>query len=146
VLPADADGHAAGLERIQDLGVGAMTFPAAGSAADLALLLADHHGAALIVTAGHTASIEEFFDRSRQHSNPSTFLTRLKVGEKLVDAKAVATLYRSRISGGAIAMLVLAMLVAVIVALWVSRADGAVIDWAVNYWNRFSLWIQGLVT
>ena len=129
VLPADADGHAAGLERIQDLGVGAMTFPAAGSAADLALLLADHHGASLIVTAGHSASIEEFFDRSRQHSNPSTFLTRLKVGEKLVDAKAVATLYRSRVSGGAIALLVLAMLVAVIVALWVSRADGALIDW-----------------
>jgi uncharacterized membrane-anchored protein len=146
VLPADADGHAAGLERIQDLGVGAMTFPAAGSAADLALLLADHHGAALIVTAGHTASIEEFFDRSRQHSNPSTFLTRLKVGEKLVDAKAVATLYRSRISGGAIAMLVLAMLVAVIVALWVSRADGAVIDWVVDYWNRFSMWVQGWVS
>jgi uncharacterized membrane-anchored protein len=43
-------------------------------------------------------------------------------------------------------MLVLAMLVAVIVALWVSRADGAVIDWAVAYWNRFSLWVQGLVT
>jgi uncharacterized membrane-anchored protein len=76
VLPADADGHAAGLERIQDLGVGAMTFPAAGSAADLALLLCDHHGASLIVTAGHTASIEEFFDRSRQRTNPSTFLTR----------------------------------------------------------------------
>jgi uncharacterized membrane-anchored protein len=68
------------------------------------------------------------------------------VGEKLVDAKAVATLYRSRVSGGAIAMLVLAMLVAVIVALWVSRADGAVIDWAVDYWNRFSLWVQSLVT
>ena len=47
VLPADADGHAAGLDRIQDLGVGAMTFPAAGAAIDLALLLADHHGAAL---------------------------------------------------------------------------------------------------
>ncbi len=46
VLPADADGHAPGLARIQDLGVGAMTFPAAGSAVDLALLLADHHGAA----------------------------------------------------------------------------------------------------
>ena len=54
VLPADADGHAPGLERIQDLGIGAMTFPAAGSPADLALLLADHHGAALLVTAGHT--------------------------------------------------------------------------------------------
>ncbi|MHA3021247.1 putative cytokinetic ring protein SteA [Mycobacterium sp. BMJ-28] len=146
VLPADADGHAPGLERIQDLGVGAMTFPAAGSAADLALLLCHHHGAALIVTAGHSATIEEFFDRSRQQSNPSTFLTRLKVGEKLVDAKAVATLYRSRISGGAIAMLVLAMLVAVIVALWVSRTDAVVLDWAVDYWNRFLLWAQGLVS
>ena len=143
---AHPDGHAAGLERIQDLGVGAMTFPAAGSAADLALLLCDHHGASLIVTAGHTASIEEFFDRSRQRTNPSTFLTRLKVGEKLVDAKAVATLYRSRVSGGAIALLVLAMLIAVIAALWVSRADVAVLDWIADYWNRFSLWVQGWVT
>ncbi|CAN5811554.1 putative cytokinetic ring protein SteA [soil metagenome] len=146
VLPADADGHAPGLERIQDLGVGAMTFPAAGSAADLALLLADHHGASLIVTVGHTANIEEFFDRSRQRSNPSTFLTRLKVGEKLVDAKAVATLYKSRISGGSIALLVIAMLIAVIVALWVSRTDTVVIDWIVQYWNRFTLLIQGWVT
>jgi uncharacterized membrane-anchored protein len=146
VLPADADGHANGLERIQDLGIGAMTFPAAGSAADLALLLVDHHGASLIVTAGHSASIEEFFDRSRQQSNPSTFLTRLKVGEKLVDAKAVATLYRNHISGGAIAMLILAVLFAIIAALWVSRADTFVIDWIVTYWSRFSLWVQSWVT
>lgn len=146
VLPADADGHAKGLERIQDLGVGAMTFPAAGSAADLALLLCDHHGASLIVTAGHGASIEEFFDRSRAQSNPSTFLTRLKVGEKLVDAKAVATLYRSRVSGGAIALQVMAMLIAVVAALWVSRADAAVLQWVTEYWNQFSLWVQGLVT
>jgi len=146
VLPADADGHAPGLERIQDLGVGAMTFPAAGSATDLALLLADHHGASLIVTAGHTATIEEFFDRSRQQSNPSTFLTRLKVGQKLVDAKAVATLYRNRISGGAIALLILTMLIAVTVALWFSKADHAVVDWVIAYWNRFSLWVQHLVS
>lgn len=146
VLPADADGHAPGLERIQDLGVGAMTFPAAGSATDLALLLADHHGAALIVTAGHTASIEEFFDRSRQQSNPSTFLTRLKVGQKLVDAKAVATLYRSRISGAAVAMLILAMLVAIIVALWVSQADAVVIDWIMQYWHRVTDLVRGWIT
>ena len=145
VLPADADGHAPGLERIQDLGVGAMTFPAAGSAVDLALLLCDHHGAALIVTAGHTATIEEFFDRSRQDSNPSTFLTRLKVGRKLVDAKAVSTLYRNRISGGSIALLVLAMLLAVVVALWVANADHAALDWLSDYWNRFLLWVQGFV-
>ena len=146
VLPADADGHAGGLERIQDLGIGAMTFPAAGSAADLALLLVDHHGASLIVTVGHSASIEEFFDRSRAQSNPSTFLTRLKVGEKLVDAKAVATLYRSHISGGAIALLVLAVLFAVVAALWVSHADTVVIDWLSTYWNRISLWVQSWVT
>ena len=136
VLPADSDGHANGLERIQDLGIGAMTFPAAGSAADLALLLVDHHGASLIVTVGHSASIEEFFDRSRQQSNPSTFLTKLKVGEKLVDAKAVATLYRNNISGGAIAMLVLAVLFAIIAALWVSHADAVVLNWITIYWDK----------
>ncbi len=146
VLPADADGHAPGLERIQDLGVGAMTFPAAGSAMDLALLLADHHGAALLVTAGHTANIETFFDRTRAQSNPSTFLTRLRVGEKLVDSKAVATLYRNHISAGAIALLALTMLIAVIVALWVSRTDTAVLHWVIDYWNRFSLWVQHLVS
>jgi uncharacterized membrane-anchored protein len=146
VLPADADGHAAGLERIQDLGVGAMTFPAAGSATDLALLLADHHGAALLVTAGHTANIETFFDRTRSQSNPSTFLTRLRVGEKLVDARAVATLYRNHISGGAIALLALTMLIAIIVVLWVSRTDGVVVHWIIDYWNRLTLWVQHLLS
>ncbi|CAM2736560.1 thiamine pyrophosphokinase [Mycobacterium intermedium] len=146
VLPADADGHAPGLERIQDLGVGAMTFPAAGSATDLALLLADHHGAALLVTAGHTANIETFFDRTKTQSNPSTFLTRLRVGEKLVDAKAVATLYRNHISAGAIALLALTMLIAIIVVLWVSRTDSVVLHWIIDYWNRFTLWVQHLVS
>ncbi len=146
VLPADADGHAPGLDRIQDLGVGAMTFPAAGSAADLALLLADHHGAALLVTAGHSANIETFFDRTRQHSNPSTFLTRLRVGEKLVDARAVATLYRNRVSAGAIALLILTMLVAVIVALWVSRTDALVMHWVLDSWNRLSAHVQTWIT
>ncbi len=145
VLPADADGHAPGLERIQDLGVGAMTFPAAGSAADLALLLADHHGAALLVTAGHTANIETFFDRTRAQSNPSTFLTRLRVGEKVVDAKAVATLYRNHMSGGAIALLAMTMLIAVIVVLWVSRTDAMVLHFVADYWNRFSQWVQHLI-
>ena len=143
VLPADADGHAPGLERIQDLGVGAMTFPAAGSPADLALLLADHHGAALLVTAGHTANIETFFDRTRQQSNPSTFLTRLRVGEKVVDAKAVATLYRNRISGGAIALLILTMLIVDHRrAVGVAHRHAWCCTGSPTYWNHFSLWIQ----
>ncbi len=142
VLPADADGHATGLERIQDLGVGAMTFPAAGSASDLALLLADFHGASLIVTVGTSATLDDFFDRSRRESNPSTFLTRLKVGPKLVDAKAVATLYRSRVSGAAIALLILAALAAVIVAIVASNTGGEVVDWIVAEWDRVYAWAR----
>lgn len=144
VLPADQDGHAAGLERIQDLGVGAMTFPATGAPTDLALLLADHHGAALIVTVGARASLDDFFDRSRRESNPSAFLTRLKVGEKLVDSKAVATLYRSRISGLVVLMVILAALLALVVAVAVSGAGDGVVDWFINTWNTFALKVQGL--
>lgn len=143
VLPADQDGHAPGLSRIQDLGIGAMTFPASGSPSDLALLLADHHGASLIVTVGNTVSLDEFFDRGRRDSNPSAFMTRLKVGPKLVDAKAVATLYRSRVSGAAIALLVLAALVAVVVALVVSNLGGEVLDWVITTWDSLVVWVQG---
>lgn len=143
VLPAAPDGHAPGLERIQDLGIGAMTFPATGSAADLALIIADHHGASLIVSVGHSASLEEFFDAGRRESNPSTFLTRLKVGNKLVDGKAVATLYRSRGHGGAIALFILAALVAVVVAVLVSNQGHDLLQWVIDQWNRFALWVQG---
>lgn len=143
VLPADPDGHAPGLERIQDLGIGAMTFPASGSASDLALILADHHGASLIVSVGHPASLEEFFDAGQRDSNPSTFLTRLKVGTKLVDGKAVSTLYRSRGHAGAIALFVMAALVAVVVAVLVSNSGHDVLTWAIDLWNRFALWVQG---
>ncbi|WP_040866167.1 putative cytokinetic ring protein SteA [Nocardia exalbida] len=143
ILPADTDGHAKGLERIQDLGIGATTFPSSGSAADLALLLADHHGAALIVTAGAPASLDDFFDRGRRDSNPATFLTRLKVGTKLMDAQAVATLYRNRVSGVAVALVVLAALVAVIVVLLASNSGGDVVDWGVDAWNRLARWAQG---
>lgn len=145
VLPADSDGHAKGLERIQDLGIGAMTFPATGTPSDLALLLADHHGASLIVTVGCAASLDEFFDAAKRADTPSTFMTRLKVGPKLVDAKAMATLYRSRVSGGAVALLVLAALIAVIAALVVTNGSGATVDWAVETWNSFALWVQGLL-
>ncbi|MFI6871674.1 putative cytokinetic ring protein SteA [Nocardia sp. NPDC050406] len=144
ILPADTDGHAKGLERIQDLGIGATTFPSSGAAADLALLLAGHHGAALIVTCGAAASLDDFFDRGRRDSNPATFLTRLKLGTKLMDAKAVAALYRHGGSGWAVALVVLAALVALIVALLATRSGGAAIDWGIDTWNRFELWVRGL--
>jgi uncharacterized membrane-anchored protein len=144
VVPAHMDGHAPGLERVQDLGIGAVTFPASGNPEDLALLLADTHGADLVVTVGFQATLHEFLDRGRSGSNPSTFLTRLKLGSKVVDGKAVATLHRSRVSVGAVVVLVLAALVAVAVGLAVSGVGSAYLDWLVTTWHDFTNWIGGL--
>jgi thiamin pyrophosphokinase, catalytic domain protein len=95
VLPADPDGHAPGLERIQDLGVGAMTFPAAiENATDLALLLADYHGASSIVNVGSTLDLHDIFQQE-EHASPAALLTRTKVGSKLVDADTVISLYQT---------------------------------------------------
>ncbi|MFE3194291.1 putative cytokinetic ring protein SteA [Nocardia sp. NPDC059240] len=145
ILPADTDGHAKGLERIQDLGIGATTFPSSGAPADLALLLADHHGASLIVTVGAAASLDDFFDRGRRDSNPATFLTRLKMGTKLMDAKAVAALYRHRGSGWAVALVVLAALVALVVAVLATHMGGEALTWATDFWHRGSHWVSGLL-
>ncbi|WP_186290617.1 putative cytokinetic ring protein SteA [Gordonia zhaorongruii] len=144
VLPADPDGHANGLERIQDLGIGATTFPAAGSAADLALLLADFHGADLIVTAGLGGTLNEFFDRELRDQIPSTFLTRLKVGAKLVDAQAVATLYRSRVSGATVAMLLLAALIAIIAAVVIAQGGSDITGWITGRWDALVEWVSGV--
>ncbi|MFC4859127.1 putative cytokinetic ring protein SteA [Actinophytocola glycyrrhizae] len=144
VVPAHMDGHAPGLERVQDLGIGAVTFPASGNAEDLALLLADTHGANLVVTVGFQATLHEFLDRGRSGSNPSTFLTRLKLGSKVVDGKAVATLHRSRVSVGAVVLLVVAALVAVAVALAVSGVGSAYLDWSVSTWHTFTNWVGGI--
>ena len=65
VVPAFADGHAPGLHRVQDLGAGAVTFPSSANPEDLALLLAAHHGASLVVTVGLSATMAEFLDRGR---------------------------------------------------------------------------------
>ncbi|MEU6582594.1 putative cytokinetic ring protein SteA [Nocardia sp. NPDC046763] len=145
ILPADTDGHAKGLERIQDLGIGATTFPSSGAPADLALLLADHHGASLIVTVGAAVSLDDFFDRGRRDSNPATFLTRLKMGTKLMDAKAVASLYHHRGSGWAVALVVLAALVALMVALLATHLGVEALTWTANTWHRGSHWAQGLL-
>ncbi len=144
VLPAHSDGHAPGLERIQDLGIGAITFPASGSSEDLALLIADHNDASLIVSVGSAATLHEFLDSGRRDSNPSTFLTRLKVGSKLVDGKAVATLYRSRVSASTVVLLVLAALAAIVVALLISDAGQVYLDHAIDAWNSFYNWAKGL--
>lgn len=146
VVPAQLDGHAPGVDRIQDLGIGAVTFPASGNPEDLALLLADAHGAALVVTIGFQATLNEFLDHGRSGSNPSTFLTRLKLGSKLVDGRAVATLHRSRVSVGAVVMLVIAALLVVLAALLVSDIGGVYLDWVKTQWSALVEWVKGLFT
>ncbi|MTD59317.1 putative cytokinetic ring protein SteA [Amycolatopsis pithecellobii] len=146
VVPAQPDGHAPGVTRIQDLGIGAVTFPASGNSEDLALLIADTHEASLVVTVGFQATLAEFLDHGRSGSNPSTFLTRLKLGTKLVDGKAVAALHRSRVSLGAVVLLVLAALVVVAVALLMSDVGTVYLDWIRATWNSFTGWVKGLFT
>jgi len=143
VVPAHTDGHAPGLERIQDLGIGAVTFPASGNAEDLALLLAEAHGASLIVTVGLRAGLREFLDRGHSGSNPSTFLTRLRLGGKLVDGEAVATLHRGRVSLGAICLLVGAAVAAMVAALAVSGVGQVYVDAAVDGVRSAVDWLKG---
>ncbi|MGI8306746.1 putative cytokinetic ring protein SteA [Saccharopolyspora hattusasensis] len=146
VIPAHLDGHAPGLERIQDLGVGAVTFPASGNPEDLALLLADAHKASLVITVGFHATLSEFLDRGRSGSNPSTFLTRLRLGSKVIDGAAVATLQRSRTPVGAIVLLVLSVLLVAVVALLVSGLGTALMTAVTDTGDSVSGYLEGLFT
>lgn len=145
VVPAQHDGYAPGLERIQDLGIGAVTFPAMSNPEDLALLLAEAHEAALVITVGFQATLHEFLDRGRSGSNPSTFLTRLKLGAKVVDGRAVAALHRSRVPGGAVVLLVVAALLALFVALLVSGVADGYLLLAADTWHDLVSWVKELV-
>jgi uncharacterized membrane-anchored protein len=117
VVHAYRDGNAPGLERVRALGVEPVVFPATGTSEDIAMLLADDKGAELIVAVGTHATLVEFLDKGRA-GMASTFLTRLRVGGKLVDAKGVSRLYRTRISNLQLTLLSLAGVAAVLAALW----------------------------
>ncbi|KSW29033.1 putative cytokinetic ring protein SteA [Cellulomonas sp. B6] len=116
VVHAYRDGRAPGITRVEQLGVPHVVFPATGTSEDVAMLLADDKGAELIVAVGTHATLVEFLDKGRS-GMASTFLTRLRVGGKLVDAKGVSQLYQHRISNLQLTLLVLAGLLALGVAL-----------------------------
>jgi len=82
---------APGAVRCKSLGLPYMTFPVAGTSEDAALLLAYELGAKLIVAVGTHTHMEDFLDKGRK-GMASTFLVRLKVGGRLVDAKGVSSL------------------------------------------------------
>jgi len=143
IVHAYPDGRAPGLARVHQLGVAAQTFPAAATSEDLALLLADEKGASLIVAVGTHYTLVEFLDKGRGGA-ASTFLTRLKVGGKLVDAKGVSRLYRQNISGSSLLLLVLSAIAAMASALAVSTVGKAYLGLFAEWWDNFVYSVQRL--
>jgi uncharacterized membrane-anchored protein len=135
IVHAYPDGRAPGLARVEQLGLAATTFPAAATSEDLAMLLADGKGASLIVAVGTHATLVEFLDKGRG-GMASTFLTRLKVGGKLVDAKGVSRLYRQNISGSSLLLLVLSAVAAMASAVAVSTVGKAYLGVASEWWDN----------
>jgi uncharacterized membrane-anchored protein len=114
-----------------------------GTSEDIAMLLADDRGAKLIVVVGAHVNLMEFLDKGRS-GMASTFLTRQRVGGKLVDAKGVSRLYRSQISTGSLMLLIGATMVTLIGTVAVSPWAGAYWEVLRGYWDNFVFWVQGI--
>ena len=143
VVHAYQDGHAPGLSRVESLGLNAVPLPAAGTSEDVALLVADACGASLIAVVGTHWTLEEFLDKGRP-GMASTFLTHLRVGGKLVNARGVHQLYQSRISGWALLALVLAAVFTLVVAVFSSPAGPILGNYFSVTWHTFAHWFTGL--
>jgi uncharacterized membrane-anchored protein len=108
------DGRAPGREHLLAGGLKYVEFVAEGMSEDAAMLLAYEAGASLIVAVGAHATMVEFLDKGR-HGMASTFLTRLRLGPVLVDAKGVNRLYESRVRRRDLFVLVASALLVVVV-------------------------------
>ena len=145
VLHSDRAGRAVGSDRLERIGVRPHNFSASGTTEDVALLLADLSGASLIVSVGTHATLNEFLDQHRS-GLASTFLTRLRVGPKLVDAKGVPHLYAGRVRIWHLIAVLLAGIVALLVAIAATPVGH---DWwqMVQTWlTDVTDWFQGLFT
>jgi uncharacterized membrane-anchored protein len=120
IVHAYPDGRAPGRERLQEMGVPHLVVPAPGTSQDLAMLLAYEKGASLLVSVGAHFNLVEFLDKNRAGMS-STFLTRLRVGETLVDAKGVSRLYNPGPSGRQLGLFLLAALVAMVIVVLTSQ-------------------------
>jgi uncharacterized membrane-anchored protein len=121
IVHAYRDGQAPGAERAERLGLPYQVVPVTGISEDVALLLAYEKGAALIVAVGTHFNLIEFLERNRAGMS-STFITRLKVGEILIDAKGVSRLASRQVGIWPLVVFTLAGLAAIGVAIAVSPA------------------------
>ncbi|MCF8009717.1 MAG: hypothetical protein K9L17_00615 [Clostridiales bacterium] len=119
VVHAYADGKAPGLERIYDMKLYAVTYPAPGTSEDIAMLMAYDYAAELIVAVGTHSNMMDFLEKGRK-GMASTFLVRMKVGSNLVDARGVSQLYRDKLKFKYLAQIFLAALLPVGVIVVVS--------------------------
>ena len=127
VVHSYPDGRAPGRERLEAIGLPFKLVPAPGTSQDVAMLLAAEKGARLIVSVGSQFNLVEFLDRNREGMS-STFLTRLRIGEILVDAKGVSRLYRPRPGLTPLLVVIAAGLVALIAVVWTTPALRDVAD------------------
>ena len=119
VVHAYVDGRAPGLKRVQNLGLDAVVFPAPGTSEDIAMLTAYEYGAELIVALGSHSNMIDFLEKGRK-GMASTFLVRLKIGAKLIDAKGVNLLYKSKLKMKYIWALVITAIFPVIIIAYLS--------------------------
>jgi uncharacterized membrane-anchored protein len=127
VVHAYPDGRAPGRDRLDSLGLKYKLVPAPATSEDVAMLIAAEKGADLIVSVGSHFNLVEFLDKNRQGMS-STFLTRLRVGEILVDAKGVSRLYRPSAGRGPIVLITLAALVSLVIVVATSASLGPLLD------------------
>jgi uncharacterized membrane-anchored protein len=137
IVHAYPDGRAPGRERLLDLGLEHTLVPAAGTSEDVAMLMSYEKGAALIVSVGAHFNLIEFLDRKRGGMS-STFLTRLRIGEKLVDAKGVSRLYNppSTFAPLALFLVVFAILLTIVVI-----SSPALNDLVELLWLKLKIWL-----
>ncbi len=121
VVHSYPDGRAPGRHRLEELGLPFKLVPAPGTSQDVAMLIAAEKGARLIVSVGSQFNLVEFLDRNREGMS-STFLTRLRIGEILVDAKGVSRLYRPRPGLTPLLVVIAAGLIAMIAVVWMTPA------------------------
>jgi uncharacterized membrane-anchored protein len=119
VVHAYPGGRAPGRERVDRLGLQSAILPVPGMSEDVAILLAHEKGAELIVAVGTRFNLTEFLERDRAGMS-STFLTRLKVGDILVDARGVSRLFRGRAGVGPLFAFAGAGIAAIVAAVAVS--------------------------
>ena len=130
VVHAYPDGRAPGRDHLEKLKLPYKLVPAPGTSQDIAMLIAAEKGAELIVSVGSQFNLVEFLDKNRR-GMASTFLTRLRLGEILIDAKGVSRLYRPRPGMAPLVSVVLAGLLCLfmVIALTPALRDVAELLW-----------------